>query len=481
MSIHSCRVLFLSSFVSASLISASKVKTNFPDVDDVLGLIPRTNVGPGKIHARGGYYWISDIMDIQAKMNELGSSERLAEFRTQQKKLVEDVDNDAERCRTWVYANAQKKVDESQTQRREIFYVGLYGWNRICPGIEAAIKEDFVRRAKTDRSKALYARAEIVRAVLKTYKQFFLPGVWRQIPSFIDVCTFSPFKDILELLTENSATEASLSDAVNELPVLIANWQQRGEADIRAMVAAQETGGVDYLQLATTIFSCNRCDHVIIASGDLWQHQCVTYTNCDSWGYNYRPRLKDVDDLYREFGNTGYSFDSTRSAVADVLIRLASRDPATMAAEDMDNLNLQFLYTYHDVDEYSTDSGDTVYGLPILTWRECIRYYSIHDLGVVQGLESVFHLLTAEDELKKRQVVRDEEYMCTLGWGTAFFHCQHCSEHVNDPKPYEYGIDDPRMDCDLFLTPDAVMPAAQRPPLYILECDKEECMDSWYY
>ncbi len=53
------------------------------------------------MHARGGYYWISDITDVQAKMNELeaqlGSSERLAEFRTQRKKLVEDVNNVSEK------------------------------------------------------------------------------------------------------------------------------------------------------------------------------------------------------------------------------------------------------------------------------------------------------------------------------------------------------------------------------------------------
>ncbi|PBL01641.1 hypothetical protein ARMGADRAFT_1071171 [Armillaria gallica] len=378
-----------------NLISASRVKKCFFDVDDdVLSLIPRTNVGPGKMHARGGYYWISDITDVQAKMNELeaqlGSSERLAEFRTRQKKLVEDVNNDAERCKTWVYANARKKVDESESLRDErfsmiktrLFEMGYSerdvegirwqssvmrdaeltskGWGRICPGLEAAIKENRVEQAKADRSTALYARAEIVRAVLKTYKQNLLPVVWRQMPSFIDVCAFSPFKDILELPTENSVTEASFSDAVNELPVLITDWQQRREADLRTMVAAQETGGVDPLQLATTIFSCKRRDHVIITSRDLWRHRCVPYTNCDPWGISYLSPLKDVDDLYHEFGNTGYSFERTRSAVANFSVRLASRDPATTTAEEMDNLNLQFLHTYHHVGEYSTVSGDTV-------------------------------------------------------------------------------------------------------------------------
>ncbi|KAK0490240.1 hypothetical protein IW261DRAFT_1431022 [Armillaria novae-zelandiae] len=479
-----------------NLISASKVKKSFPDVDDdVLSLIPCTNAGPGKIHARGGYYWISDITDVQAKIDELKSSEHLAEFRTQRKKLVEEVNNDLVRCRTWVYANAQKKEDESETLRDErfsmiktrLFEMGYSerdvegirwqpsvirgaeltskGWNRIRPSLEAVIQEDRVRRAKADRSTALYARAENVRAVLKTYKQKFLPVVWRQIPSFIDVCTFPPFKDILELPTENSVTEASFSDAMNEVPVLIADWQEREEADIRTMVAAQETEGVDPLQLATTIFSCKRRDHIIITSRDLWRHRCVCYTNCDPWGYNYRPPLKDVDDLYREFGNAGYCFDSIGSAAADVLIRLASHDPATTTAEEMDNLDLQFLYTHHGVGEYLTDLDGTIYGIPIFTWRECVQYCSVHNQGTGLGLKSAFRLLTAEDELKKRRHGDDpKSYECV-------------TKHVQDV----HGVDDPRMDRDLFLTPGADMPAAQRPPLYIVECDEEEYMDSWYY
>ncbi len=37
------------------------------------------------------------------------------------------------------------------------------------------------------------------------------------------------------------------------------------------------------------------------------------------------------------------------------------------------------------------------------------------------------------------------------------------------------------MDRDLFLTPGADMPVAQRPLLYIVECEKEEYMDLWFY
>ncbi len=59
------------------------------------------------MHSPGGCYWISDIADVHAKMNDLeaqlGSFERLAEFRTERKKLVENANNVSEKykLRTW--------------------------------------------------------------------------------------------------------------------------------------------------------------------------------------------------------------------------------------------------------------------------------------------------------------------------------------------------------------------------------------------
>ncbi len=53
--------------------------------------------GPRKERARSGYYWISDIIDIQAKLKELEAQpERLTEFQTERKELVEDINRVSE-------------------------------------------------------------------------------------------------------------------------------------------------------------------------------------------------------------------------------------------------------------------------------------------------------------------------------------------------------------------------------------------------
>ncbi|KAK0432498.1 hypothetical protein EV421DRAFT_1910878 [Armillaria borealis] len=453
----------------ANLVAASWVRRCFPGInDDILSLIPLTTAGLEKLRARKGYYWISDITDIQAKIKELeadpGSSKRLAAFRMERKELVEVVTKGAKRCEEWIRVNARREADESGRRRDERFFMirtrllelgyderDVHGirlessvvrdaeltsqdWSRIRRGLEAAIKKNRVQQAKADRTAALFSRAEIVEGILKTYKQQFLPVVWREMPLFADVCTFPAFRVVLEAPTELAVTDASFVDATQQLPTLIADWKHRKESELRAQVVSLEIEGVDPLKLATAVFSC--------------EHQ---------WSMHDQFPVADVDDLYKHIGNATIFFDRTRSAIAASVIRLASCDPVTTTAEEMDDLNLRFLSTctHHHVSAYCSVLGPTVYGLPILTWREC------GNISQCAGTESDFRLLTPEDEAKKKL---------------------HCSNNV-DPQTYEdvskhvqdvHDVVDPQMDRDLFLAPGVNLPVAQCPPLSIVEFEGEE-------
>ncbi|KAK0448181.1 hypothetical protein EV421DRAFT_115998 [Armillaria borealis] len=502
----------------ANILCASRVRSHFPDVNDkVLNLIPLTYAGPGKTRSPSGYYWISDITDIQGKIKELesrpGSSKPLIEFRTNRKKLVEDTYKDVGRCEEWTRANAQKKADDFKRLRDERFSMiktrllesgynerdvqGIrsepsvvrdveltpQGWNRMRRGLEVLIKENRIQQAKADRTMTLFKRSQIVEDVLKVYKQKFLPVVWREMPSYADVCTFPAFRVILELPTEHVVTDASFVDAVDELPTLIADWQRRRESDsdLKTQVASLETGQVDPLKLATAVFFCEQRHDAIITNTDLWRHHCVPYLVMSGPGsmHDHFP-VANVDDLYNHIGNKKHFFDTTRSAIAASLVQLASRDPATTTAEEMDNLNLQFLSMYDRVSNYSSVlSSTSYYGLPVLSWRKCVQKgaTSAHSASP----EFDFRLLTPDDEAKKRRVC-GTAFDLSCGGNKALFHCQHCSDHV-DPQTYGdvskhirnmHGVDDPRMDRDLFLTPGASMPLLQRPPFYIVEVDSED-------
>lgn len=498
----------------ANLIAASWVRRCFPGInDDILSLIPLTTAGPEKLRARKGYYWISDITDIQAKIKELEadprSSKRLAAFRMERKELVEVVTKGAKRCEEWIRVNARREADESGRRRDERFFMirtrllelgyderDVHGirlessvvrdaeltsqdWSRIRQGLEAAIKKNRVQQAKADRTAALFSRAEIVEGILKTYKQQFLPVVWREMPLFADVCTFPAFRVVLEAPTELAVTDASFVDATQQLPTLIADWKRRKESELRAQVVSLETEGVDPLKLATAVFSCeHQCD-AIITNTDLWRHRCFPFLIIQGPGsmHDQFP-VADVDDLYKHIGNATIFFDRTRSAIAASVVRLASCDPVTTTAEEMDDLNLRFLSTctHHRVSAYCSVLSPTVYGLPILTWRECVHQGNISQCA---GTESDFRLLTPEDEAKKKLVFTNASDFCAI---SPFFHCQHCSNNV-DPQIYEdvskhvqdvHDVVDPQMDRDLFLAPGVNLPVAQCPPLSTVEFEGEE-------
>lgn len=248
------------------------------------------------------------------------------------------------------------------------------GWNRMRRGLEVLIKENRAQQAKEDRTMVLFKRSQIVEDVLKVYKRKFLPAVWREMPSYADVCTFPAFRAILELPTEHVVTDASFVDAVDELPTLIADWQRRKESDLKTQVVSLETGQVDPLKLATAVFFCEQRYDAIITNTDLWRHRCVPYLVMSGPGsmHDHFP-VANVDDLHNHIGNKKHFFDATRSAIAASLVQLASRDPATTTAEEMDNLNLDFLPMHDRVSEYSSVLSFTCYyGLPVLSWRECV-------------------------------------------------------------------------------------------------------------
>ncbi|KAK0490239.1 hypothetical protein IW261DRAFT_1587781 [Armillaria novae-zelandiae] len=494
-------VTLLEFIISISLIAASQVRRRFPDVNaDFLSLVSHTDVppaGPGTMCARGGYYWISDIAEVEAKIKELeadpGSSKHLAEFRTERKKLVEDMTRvgaglDAWKYEGWANMDYRKRAVESQRRIEERFSMirtrllalgyterdvkGIRwqpsvehgaeltprGWNRICPGLEAMIQVNRIQQAKEDR-------------IINTYKQQFLPVVWREIPSLIDICIFVPFREILELPTDSVVTEADFADAVKELPNLIANWQQQMESKLRAQVPTQETGNVDPLKLATTIFSCQHKCRAMITNADIWWHRCDTYSSYMLQAMH----LGNADEPCHNLGSAELFFDVASSAVAASLVKLVFHDPATMTAEEMDSLNVEFL-----ADPICTwnlaDRTGSCCGRHVLSWRECVEG------DFAYGSGSDFHLLTPDDEAKKRAVVREDDHP----WVLTLFHCQHCSVSV-DPQVYgdvmvhlkdAHGIDDPVMNHDLFLTPGEIMPPTHRPPLYIVECERDLPLDS---
>lgn len=257
----------------------------------------------------------------------------------------------------------------------------------IRPGLEAEIQKNRVRQAEKDRSVAIYKRADIVEGLLKTYKQSFLPTVWREMPLHTDVCMFPVFKAILNRRTGDNVTEDSFADAMNELPGLIAGWQQRREANLRVAVRPLLVDGVDALKLATAVFSCkglkNHCPGHITNTG-IWQHRCPKSRRSSKVDRSIE--IRNAKDLYEVQGyHCELSFDTERSTRVASVVRFVSRDPATTTAEEMDALGLEFISLNSSVSKYKSvgPGNDVLYGRHVFSWREGVSIYAIS--GSVQG------------------------------------------------------------------------------------------------
>lgn len=251
------------------------------------------------------------------------------------------------------------------------------GWNSIRPGLEATIHKHRALHAEEDRSNSIRQRTDVLNSMYKTYKQQYLPVIWREMPALVDICMFPVFKAIIERPTEENVTEASFTEAMSELPALIADWQQRRDTELRALIPVLETQNpsqadtygsanvVDPLKLATTVFSCERRCPAMFAI-DIWRHRCASR---QQFYFNNGP-IKDVDDLYSRLGNSKLSFDAPGSAVAASLIRLASRDPTATTAEEMDSLDLHYLCINDGHCMYKATAFFSRW--PVLSWRECV-------------------------------------------------------------------------------------------------------------
>ncbi|PBK72126.1 hypothetical protein ARMSODRAFT_1082612 [Armillaria solidipes] len=478
-------------------IVTSKIAKRFPGINTaILDMVPVNYPS----YCSPAYYWIPAIEEIQEKIRDIeadgkpGASDRVSEFCKERKQAFEDMLKDSGRCGSWAHSYFRKRAEESEKLEDKRFSkikehllelgyterdvkgikwkqsgvnreLTTKGWNMIRPGLEAEIQKNRVQYAKWDRSVAIYRRANIVKGLLKTYKQNFLPIVWREMPLHIDVCMFPVFKAILNRPTEDNVTEDSFADAMSELPGLIANWQQRREADLRVAVQPLLVDGVDALKLATAVFSCkglkNYCPGHITNTG-IWQHRCPKFRRSSKVDRSIE--LRNAKDLYDALGyHCELSFDTGRSTRMASVVQFVSRDPATTTAEEMDALGLQFVSLNSSVSKYQSVGPENVlYGRPVLSWRE--SYFP--------GCR----LLTPEDESKKRQVLRQPS-----GREKNVFYCQHCSGDLDNSKPYEqvaghirdmHGIQNPRINSDLFLAPGAELPEEQYPPLYILEFEK---------
>ncbi|PBK72094.1 hypothetical protein ARMSODRAFT_932426 [Armillaria solidipes] len=468
-----------------NLIYEPRVAKLFPGADaEVLSLIPHTNTGITTFSKSSRFYWGPDIDEIMAKLDRLksdrktGSSKHLSGFVKERKDLVKDILKHAEKCLEWKAQYEATKADESEQLMAERYQeiksrllelgytqddmsairwcnsvrksakLTSSSWKKILPGLEDTIAQHRDMVAKYEYSRALQRRTDILKTLYTSYQHGFVPSVWKQMPPYMDVCMFAAFKSVLESPTKDQITESSFSHAMEELPNLIAAWQQDRATRVRNLAVAElglVNTTVDATTLAICVFGCsNRCHNYSGTYADLWRHRCHLHRSYIYWDFGFQ----NVDNFYECRGNGDITFDSRRSAMASSLVTMVSRDPATTTIEEMDSLGDTFLCMDCPVNMFRIGSGDILFGRPLLTWRQCINIHSHSGPTKVRPL-------TTEEQSKLQEVELDPDMSST--WS-----CQHCSEYLEQWTTHEsvsrhvqdvHGVNDPVIERDLFVAP----------------------------
>ncbi|KAK0490224.1 hypothetical protein IW261DRAFT_1700 [Armillaria novae-zelandiae] len=468
-----------------NLIYGPRVAKLFPGADaEVLSLIPHTNTGITTISNSSRFYWAPDIDDTIDKLDRLkadhkpDSPKHLRGFINERKNLVEDILKHAKKCLEWKAQYEATKADESEqlmgeryqeiTSRllelgytqddmsairwcnsvRKSAKLTSSSWKKILPGLEDTIAQDRDMVAKHEYSRALLRRTDILKTLYTTYQRGFVPSVWKQMPPYMDVCMFAAFKTVLESPTKDQITESSFSRAMEELPNLIAAWQQDRAIGVRNLVVAELSSlvstTVDTTTLAICVFGCNRCYNYSGTYTDLWRHRCFLHRSYIYWDFGFQ----NIDSFYECRGSGDVIFDIRRSAMASYLVGMVSREPAATTIQEMDSLGDAFLCMDCPVNMFRLSGGNILFGRPLLTWRQCITVHLHNGPTKVRPL-------TTEEQSKLQEVDLDPDMSST--WS-----CQYCSEYLEQWATHEsvnrhvqdvHGVDDPVIERDLFVAP----------------------------
>ncbi|KAK0191731.1 hypothetical protein F5146DRAFT_1050141 [Armillaria mellea] len=461
-----------------NLVYEPRVAKLFPGADaEVLSLIPHTNTGITTFSNNSRFYWTPDIDEIIDKLDRLksdrkpGSSKHLLGFIKERKDLVEDILKHAEKCLEWKAQYEAIKADESERLMAERYQdiesrllelgytqddmsairwynsvrknakLTSFSWKKILPGLEDTIAQHRDMVAKSEYRRALQRRTDILKTLYTSYQREFVPSVWKQMPPYMDVCMFAMFRTILESPTKDQIGESSFSCAMEELPNLVAAWQQERATRVRNL-AFNTT--IDPMTLAICVFGCSGCYNYSGTYGDLWRHRCHLHRSYIYWDFGFQ----NIDSFYECMGNGDITFDSRRSAMASYLVGTVLGNPTTMTIEEMDSLGDAFLCMDCPVNMFRLGGRNILFGRPLLTWRQCINFH-VHN-----GSNKV-RMLTTEEQSKLQEVELDPDMSST--WS-----CQHCSEYLEQWTTHEnvsrhvqdvHGVDDPVNERDLFIAP----------------------------
>ncbi|TFK22758.1 hypothetical protein FA15DRAFT_757764 [Coprinopsis marcescibilis] len=358
------------------LLWGSKFQKEYPQLnEDVLRYVPYTNVG-GNAHGHTSsskFYWTPDIAEIhnewsalKAKGRSAAGKRALEEFERRRREIVEDMQQKAGQCRSWVrdsqvdrYAKAAEQRDQRLQCVKDRFkalgytkvdldVLSIYTegicsgtgnvtdrvWKQLRTKLEPAVSEEKKRRVYLERRPIVATRQAKLGSLYETFKDDpkNSPRDLQFYPSLLELCLMRTVDETLQ--SDKDVAAEDIQTLAKSFPTLVENYLTQRKLDLLALVPNSEDSGPEILDLATSVFACNAsaCDRsFLIGWSAVSAHHCA---NTDERRPSHIP--------YNEPRPSTIRYHTTVAAVAAGLVKLAGIKPSAVTAAEMDEKNLRF-------------------------------------------------------------------------------------------------------------------------------------------
>ncbi|TFY56251.1 hypothetical protein EVJ58_g7752 [Rhodofomes roseus] len=377
-------------------------------------------------------------------------ADRRSQYVSQQRQRIQDIQKHAQACSLWAAKRADARAEElEQIKRMRLQFIVLklrdMGWGEEIDKLPDDMRM-LADHAQVRPAKEITERGwEKIRDELSSFMQqikdlrvgeersTLLPT--ERFPKFADFAYMHEFRELVEAPNEETIDRAAFEAL--DVPTVDSRWMVQRLTQLKELFEEssnsiqgdthqeqREGGMVEFLGLAVAVFECKQCFkrmHVI----DTQAHRCAR----DAGMYWFLDRDDDrgsehsYERQVRRVARDVYTWDIHKFRVPDLeplknIIRMCGKDPATVTAQEMDDLDVRLA-----MDDLI--NGDR----KVMTWDTVVRIGHLDQTVCDSGWH--FEVLSEDD---KRRVVelelqqKDEIVTDILMSAKKYLCCALCDE-----------------------------------------------------
>ncbi|KAF5329546.1 hypothetical protein D9619_009367 [Psilocybe cf. subviscida] len=451
----------------ANTIDIERFKKHFGADTTILNFVPST------MHdrARNLVYWKDDIVQQMKTLSALnqdvncgrdGAYHARERYKATRSRFLRFIDADAAFFNKWQKERAEiflRQRYEEVTKR----FVGLgYSledvsiqirahkllnkpvmltekcWRHILNEFEPTIKAASEARASELRNALTLDRRNLLDKVYAVHRfNQVAPSQWRSLPQVQSLLKMQHFNDLIECDNNHKLTEEDFTPLMKMIEELVKTAYEEAKIRLREQVLADNNSSFSKrvssrnrfkgLELATVVFSCQRCKLFYFGWDDMRSHPCgdkgLGYSTGRTFGVGHMVLNTTLEDLSGEFPHT-FEFCAEGGAAVSLILKVLGLDPNDATPSQLDASDSRFLCGNLNHKEKGCKPHTA------FDWRSFASHLlTCHLREIEQNKMPPPSLMTAASTCPSLQDVRKGEADIALEYGQ--WACAHCTKNLN--------------------------------------------------